>query len=695
MIIRDDLHLYLYCLKKYHRAGMRIILLALSSLAIISSRAQSESNNWYFGFDAGISFKTGLPVAISDGRVHTVEGVASISDQDGNLLFYTDGLILLNSQHTLMPNGTGLHGDASSTQSAVIVPAVSDRRKYYVFTVDQLGGPNGLKYSVVDMDADNGLGDCISKNVPLASPVCEKITAVKHCNGKDVWVVAHGWNDDTYISYLVTSAGVTAIPIISHSGAVIGGNVDGSLGYMKSSPDGKKLAAAHNLVGLELSDFNTSTGVVSSTVNLFQATDNFSNCYGVEFSVDAKRLYVTASDYSLNLSQHHNYLVQYDISASNLSQIVASKEILTSDNFAAQTFGALQLGPDGKIYMTAQVHPNLSVIDYPNERGGLCGLRFNEISVGSGRFCQFGLRTFVQSFFYDYFTVMDQCDASKVEFYYSVPDNVQSIKWDFGDGASGGNNFSDQDTTSHIFSSPGIYNVQLIRYRLCGNDTLQRIVEVFDNTVNLGRDTIVCGAEGFQLLPTNTGPNLEYLWSDGSSGPLLLANTSGTHWLQVRNVVNGCVSRDSIDIILAEYPSFTLGQDQAKCAGEIAVLTPGLTGVTYYWSDGSTNPTLAAVQSGLYWVEATNNTCSKRDSINILFNPSPNIKLGEDTLLCRGNTLLLQPDAINANLFWQDNSSGPNFLVTTAGTYWVTATLGSCTSIDSISEYLVMHLISL
>ena len=53
---------------------------------------------------------------------------------------------------------TGLNGDVSSTQSAIIVPSPGNPNIYYVFTVHDAGEPEGLQYSLVDISLNGGLG---------------------------------------------------------------------------------------------------------------------------------------------------------------------------------------------------------------------------------------------------------------------------------------------------------------------------------------------------------------------------------------------------------------------------------------------------------------------------------------------------------------------------------------------------------
>ena len=202
-------------------------------LVHFSISAQAEASKWYFGINAGLDFSTGNPIALTNGELVTDEGCATISENNGDLLFYTDGITVWDKQHNIMPNGTGLTGDSSSTQSAIIVPKPGDVSIFYIFTVDDLAGPNGLRYSEVNMTLNGGNGDITNqKNIELNAFTTEKISAVKHANGIDFWVVTHDWNNNNFLSYQVTTAGVNIVPVISSVGEEHGDNGLDSKGYL-------------------------------------------------------------------------------------------------------------------------------------------------------------------------------------------------------------------------------------------------------------------------------------------------------------------------------------------------------------------------------------------------------------------------------------------------------------------------------
>jgi gliding motility-associated-like protein len=663
------------------KAFVTIFFLYLSNFCV----AQNEANIWYFGKNAGLDFSSGNPVAVSNGQINTDEGVASICDSNGALLFYTDGEKVWNAVHTVMPNGAGLFGSFSSSQSAIIVPFISDPKRYYIFTVDQLGYPNGLSYSIVNMSLDNGRGDIELKNQQLLTPVCEKITAVKHCNGKDIWVITHLWYSDAFYAYLVTSSGISTTSVISHSGRVVNGNVFSTIGYLKASPDGSKLAAAHNLGGLDLFNFNNSTGIVSNPQSLFLPLEYYQQPYGVEFSPNSQLLYTTVFYYDVNDFKNYNVLLQYNVSLPTTSAIIASKEIIYKYNLLTQEFGSLQTAVDGKIYMAQfTLEPHISVINSPDQIGASCNFQFSTVQLARNTNSTLGLPTFIQSYWLPGFTFTGACNGTQLQFNYARPVNINTVKWDFGDPASGANNVSVLDNPSHLFTAEGLYTVKLIRFGVCGTDTIKKQVQAGQLSVNLGVDTVFCGAPQYKLDPQTPGTN-SYLWQDSSINPVLNATKTGLYWVEVKNTVNGCIKRDSVLLTFKPNPQFTLGPDITKCSGENVTLTATTAGANYLWSTGAASNTLQVSQPGIYWVDVNLNGCVKRDSVQVIFNPTPVINLGADKTLCEGQTQLLDAQNIGANYLWQNGSTAQTFLVSQSSTYIVIVDKQNCFAKDTIN----------
>ncbi len=379
------------------------LLLFITSVYCFS---QNQAANWYFGFGAALQFDLGANTltSLDNGALSTFEGCASISNVFGDLLFYTDGTTVWNRANYVMPNGTGLYGDSSSTQSAIIVPQPNDPDLYYVFTVDNaLDGFNfGLNYSIVDMTLNGGLGAVTSKNINLL-PICsEKISAVlKDCITKSIWVITYasqsgsGNNYNTFYAYEVSDTGVNNVPVVSTFSGI---TTQEPRGYLKLSPDGEKLACANMGSGMFLFDFDVTTGLVSNQRQLAINTAS-SSAYGVEFSPDSQLLYVHSSNdqQSNSPSAHASTLSQFNLNAANISN-----SRITIDQQQLYR-GGLQLGPDGKIYRALSATyniglPFLGIINNPNELGTASNYQHNAVNLSPNNSSQ-GLPPFIQSIF--------------------------------------------------------------------------------------------------------------------------------------------------------------------------------------------------------------------------------------------------------------------------------------------------------
>jgi len=427
--------------------------------------AQNEAAIWYFGENAGLDFRSGTPVALEDGQLNTFEGCASISDFNGDLLFYTDGINVWDKTHNIMPNGTGLLGHPSSTQSGIIVPKPGDSNTYYIFTTDAFSETDGIHYSIVDISLNAGLGDVLTKNIPLDISSREKITAVAHANGTDYWVVSHSHNGDKFIAYLITNTGVNTNPVITNIGInyIDSPFFGGSAGYMKFSPNGEFLAIANDVGGpsFQIVRFNTNTGIFSEDINMSDffppltlGIDRISH-YGLEFSPDSKKIYATYKSQVIRPQSFKHSIYQFDISNYDAASIQSSIISITSTSNTF-SYGALQLGIDGKIYVALSGQSFLSVINNPNETGFACGYVENGVSLGSKK-SQVGLPPFITTFFNVGIKAKNFCEGDATEFSVNVSEPITSISWDFGDG-----NTSTMENPVHTYATTGTYTVNVI-----------------------------------------------------------------------------------------------------------------------------------------------------------------------------------------------------------------------------------------
>ncbi len=430
--------------------------------------AQKEAAHWFFGQNAGLDFSSGSPVADTNGALFTIEGCATISDDTGNLLFYTDGTTVWNRNHTIMPTGIGLFGNASSSQSAIIVPKPANIDIYYIFTVDHRGGVNGLNYYTVDMTLDGGLGDVVGvDNVPtptnlLISPTSEKITAVKVFDEDAFWVISV--RTDRFHVFKVDNNGITQTPVPGNSGFT--GMEDGR-GYLKVSPDGTKLISADMITGTFLYDFNDTTGVVSNEREL-DILDHLG--YGVEFSALSKKLYISTGDFETSTEKLFQFTI--DIPSPTGTNINATRvEIHSYFN----TRAALQIGLDGKIYRAIDATNFLGVITNPEGDGIAANYIHNAISLGD-KISRQGLPPFIQSFFIATIGTENICFGDTTFFTINSNESILSIVWDFGDGSS----TSTLLNPAHVYASPGDYVITIEITTADETKTITQTITIYD-----------------------------------------------------------------------------------------------------------------------------------------------------------------------------------------------------------------------
>lgn len=673
-------------------------LLAFLLLPLLA-HAQKENNVWYFGRFVGIDFNGANPRLLTDGALNTFEGTASVADRrTGALLFYTDGMTIWNRSHRPMPNGTGLLGDSSTTQAALILSAPGDTNVYYIFTAaPEESGPDGMgrfitqgyNYSVIDMRLDGGLGDVARKNVPIMTPGTEKLTAVRHCNGRDYWVVTHEWLSNRFLVYLLSDTGLSAQPVISSTGPTL---FTHPTGYLQASPNGTLLAAA--IVGLDqpavIFPFDNTTGKVGNNYYPLPMIGS-RGLYGICFSPDNTKLYVTEG--------FTHSLYQYDLTSMRYSDIISSKELIYSDNLLF-TYGALQRGPDGRIYMARDGDSTLGVITRPNERSAACGFVPRGFSL-NGHHSSLGLPNLAGVFIpIDAGADTAICAGDSVKLHGS---GEGALRWSPADG------LSCTDCTDPI-ARP----LRTTRYILTGStpgscrDAVDTVIVTVDvPAVDAGRDTVLCSGQNARLHATGAAT---YLWTPATGlscadcpDPIASPAVSTTYTVTGFNA-RGCSAADTIRVTIFDASSLSVSPDTSICAGGIAHLRASGSG-TLRWSPAATlsctdcaDPIASPVVSTTYYITLSGaGGCEVVDSVLVTVLPVPTIVTRGDTTLCGGGSVVLTTK-VDGNPTPQDvlwtpaeglsctDCISPTASPTHTITYYCVATAsGGCRAIDSVT----------
>jgi len=349
---------------------------------------QDQTNNiWYFGDGAGLDFNpdpddpdapTPRPIA-SRHPQNIPAGTTTISSQDGQVLFYTDGQSVWDLNGDLMQNGNDIGGENSSSQGVIAVPVPGEETLFYLFTTQvAANGENVAKYSLVDIKSENptGVGNVVTKDNFLFSPSTEHSAALDA--GDTTWVMYHELGNNTFRAYPISASGIGQ-PILSSVGSNHGFN--SGVGAMKFNSDGDQVAVTITEGGcnkVEIFDFDSETGEMSEYARIDLGCNG--EVYGLEFSEDGERVLVSylnggpgIEEFIIKANDNDDPDAAICPSCFNGAKTRAQIEacIISTKKQISQTaglnLGALQIGPNGQIY-AAVVGDN----------------RIGQINVGSG-----------------------------------------------------------------------------------------------------------------------------------------------------------------------------------------------------------------------------------------------------------------------------------------------------------------------
>ncbi|QDH77814.1 hypothetical protein FKX85_01630 [Echinicola soli] len=352
---------------------------------VANEKVDDQTNNiWYFGNNAGLDFNpdpddpnapSPRPVEVPDGHPGWTipEGTTTISDQAGQVLFYTDGQTVWDLNGNPMQDGTNIGGDNTSAQSVIAVKVPQEQTLYYLFTTQTSGGNSTTKFSLVDIKGENqnGVGSVVSGDNFLFSPGTEQSAAI--ASGDTTWVMFHEMGNNTFRAYPTTSQGIGQV-VTSDVGTTH--SFGNSAGSMKFSPDGEKLAVTiidgNGCSFVDVFDFDEESGELSEYATLDLGCDD--EVYGLEFGGDSNKIFVSY--------QNGKGIEEYQIQApsdddddnncpscfENAADQAALEQCIEDNvnllaNSSGTNFGAIQMGPNGQIYVAIPGATNIGTIN--------------------------------------------------------------------------------------------------------------------------------------------------------------------------------------------------------------------------------------------------------------------------------------------------------------------------------------------
>jgi hypothetical protein len=380
------------------------ILLSFFFAGGVLAQTDLQNANWTISQNSRMNFNNNnLQIDISNINAANNQAAASVSDQNGNLLFYTDGLTVWESNNLIMQNGTGLMGVGGDfTQNVLIIPNPANSNRFYIITVSTGQGTNqkhGLRFTEVDLT--NGLGVVLnSLNTPLPDesgvliddvyPLnYGKITSALNSNGTDYWLIAEIGHH--IYSYNVNSNGIfftnvvnSPLPIEQYL-PTNGFDSTSGEGPMKMSSGNNRLLVGYsnttsNHGALFLSSFNNTNGNVDPDFYSFIQTDDVAS---------NQDLYMTGAEFSPNGNRVIRFYEAYGV-YSTIELAPVGNTLFWQEQQIKQLFipfaNNLQRAIDGNIYFStsdsAANNPNFLSVVKNSDNDGIQFL-FNSVNVGS------------------------------------------------------------------------------------------------------------------------------------------------------------------------------------------------------------------------------------------------------------------------------------------------------------------------
>ncbi len=588
---------------------VRMLIFAALVCCGMQGYTQGEWNQWRFGDHAGLDFNFTPPVAVTNSAMQNLYESISQADSLGNLLFYSDGQTVWNKNNVVMQNGTGLYGFAQGS-SVFLIPDPGNSSLYYLFTV----GPwmwypprRGLYYSKIDMNLAGGLGGVVAglKNIPVpgAENVPKGIYGTRHRNNKDAWLVARSQTPQVFLSYLITSAGFNTTPVISPSQVNC---IDPPTSWpsvaIRISQDGDKMIVGYGSSDstMNICHFNNANGKVDELFKIPVIFMGKKYPGGIgEFSKNSSYLYVWSAIASWTLPPYPDRLVvQYQINAMDSAQIMQSQILIDSSHVFS---GQFLLGPEDKIYIGENGVDSLGAINDPNMPGTSCNFQLNAVSL-NGNDSWGALPLFLQRY-KAYFQHTGSCPNEPIAFTSDIWPPPDSIRWNFGDPASGVANTSTLANPSHSFTSSGNYLVELyVRHNDNRRDTTWQTITIQTAPQPaLGPDQTICAPQT-ATFDAGACTGCTYQWDDLTTMTMNIGSgqtyTTGTPGLYRVNVTgpNGCTGRDTVQLSIGTpvAVSVTIATGSTTvCAGEQVTFTSNANNAgaspVYQWKVNAAN----------------------------------------------------------------------------------------------------------
>lgn len=202
--------------------------------------------------------------------------------------------------------------------------------------------------------------------------------------------------------------------------------------------------------------------------------------------------------------------------------------------------------------------------------------------------------------------------------------------------------------------------------------------------LNFGVQHHICEGQSYTYtLPVSS--DINYRWSNNSTGNTLTANTQGRYSVTATNQY-GCSVSASDSLIVHPLPTPVISGNSTVCRGASTILTAN-GGISYVWSNGSTTRDIAVFPNTntTYSVTVTDEYgCYASASKYLTVNTPPAISILGNRHICEGGATTITINGGNSYQ-WSNGVTTNSINITIPGTYYVTTSnILGCQRRDSV-----------
>jgi PKD repeat protein len=191
--------------------------------------------------------------------------------------------------------------------------------------------------------------------------------------------------------------------------------------------------------------------------------------------------------------------------------------------------------------------------------------------------------------------------AGQLSNFYSLSKNVDSVHWDFGDPASGSDNFSTLLEPKHTYNTVGTYLVRITIYVAGESESYSEEIDIKASPILNLRDSTICNSGSYTVMIPY--PEASVLWDDANTEHNRTIDVDGRYSVSVN--LNGCSVSD--DLSLAFYDTPIEDYELVKaCIDERVLLEVKTEKSNYLWNDGLEDKHTYVFSDGIYSAEVEN-----------------------------------------------------------------------------------------